>query len=345
MAKKQRNDYLNYWKGIACFGVVFLHTRFPVDALDGILQTLCRFAVPLFFMVSGYFCYGEDRGLVEQKLPGKIKRIFWINLGGCFYYFVIQMAIAFLGDSHGSMEDAIERIQILFNKKTIVEWLLFNQDPFVNIMWFTSALLYCYLIFWLVNHFNLYRLSYTLIPVLLTIHLILGNVLVLFSMEKPKIYYRNFLLFGIPFFMLGNWLHKHQDLITEKITVKKCEVLFWLGLLLGVGEWFLVGRCEMYLGSLVEVISIFLLTLHQPEKKKSSFLTKIGTKYSLFVYIVHISVVVIMERFAGKLFIEGSGAYYGYRFVRPFLVFSICVIGAWMFYSLLDMLKKWKNSK
>ena len=58
MAKGKRNQYLNYWKGIACFGVVFVHTRFPVEQLDGVLQTMFRFAVPLFFMVSGYFCYG-----------------------------------------------------------------------------------------------------------------------------------------------------------------------------------------------------------------------------------------------------------------------------------------------
>lgn len=342
MAKKQQNHYLNYWKGIACFGVVFLHTRFPIDTLDGILQTIYRFAVPLFFMVSGYFCYGEDKRIVEKKLPGKTKRIFWINFFGCFYYFIIQMAIAFLGDSHGSIEDAIERLQMMFNKKAMVDWLVFNQDPFVNIMWFTSALLYCYLLFWIINHFNLYRLFYGLIPVLLVIHLVLGNVLVLFGVEIPKGYYRNFLLFGLPFFMMGNWLHKHQPWLLKKFTVRKCQLILLAGLMLGIGEWFLIGRCEMYLGSLMSVISIFLLTLYQPEKKANSFITKIGMKYSLFIYIVHTSVLIVMNRFSDKLLVSGSATYYVYMFLRPFLVFGICVAGAWVFYSLLDM---WKNQK
>lgn len=340
MAKKQRNDYLNYWKGIACFCVVFLHTRFPIVELDGMLQTLCRFAVPLFFMVSGYFCYSEDREVVEKKLPGKTKRIFWINLIGCVYYFLFQMAIALLGDSHGSFSDVVERIKILFNKTTMIEWIVFNQDPFVHIMWFTSALLYCYLIFWVINHFNLYRVFYGLIPVFLVIHLILGNILILFGVEIVKCYYRNFLLFGMPFFMLGNWLHKYKDCILGKFTVRKCQLILCVGLVLGVGEWFLLGRREMYLGSLLEVISIFLLTLYQPEKKKNSFITKIGTEYSLFVYVVHVSVALVMERFSGKLIVEGSTAYYVYGFIRPFLVFAICVIGAWAFYRLLNMLKK-----
>ncbi|MBQ2800383.1 MAG: acyltransferase [Lachnospiraceae bacterium] len=339
MLQKKQNYYLNFWKGLACFGVVFFHTRFPVYTLDGILQSFFRAAIPLFFMVSGYFCYGEDRGVVEKKLPAKIKRIFWINLGGCLYYFVMQLSIAVFGDSHGSMADVIERFQMMFNKETMVNWLVFNQDPFVHIMWFTSALLYCYLLFWIINHFNLYQVSYGLIPVLIVIHLVLGNVLVLFGIEITKIFYRNFLLFGFPFFMLGNWLHKHQKGILEKLTEEKCKLIFLPGLVLGVVEWFLMGRHEMYIGSLLIVISVFGLSLHQPEKKKNSFITKIGTEYSLFIYIVHYSLMLVMERFAEKVIIPGSKAYYVYYFARPFVIFGICLMGAWIFYKLLSVIK------
>lgn len=343
MAKKQRNYYLNFWKGIACFGVVFAHTRFPVYTLDGVLQTMIRFAVPLFFMISGYFCYGEDRDVVEKKLPAKIKRIFWINLGGCFYYFVMQLAIAVFGDSHGSMADVLERFHMLFNGKTMIEWLVFNQDPFVRIMWFTSALLYCYLLFWLINHFNFYRLFYGLIPMLLAAHLVLGNLFTLYGVEINKLYYRNFLLFGLPFFMLGNWIHKNQEYILEKLTVGKCQLTIVLGLLIGIGEWFLVERREMYLGSLLVVINIFLLTLYQPEKKENSYLTKIGADYSLFIYIVHYSLIVVTERISDKLVAPESTAYYVYGFARPFLIFGISLAAAWIFYKLLDVLKNRRN--
>ncbi len=343
MLKKNRNHYLNYWKGIGCFGVVFFHTRFPLFTLDGILQTMFRFTIPLFFMVSGYFCYGEDRGLVEKKLPAKIKRIFWINLGGCFYYLLMQLAIAALGDSHGSMEDVIERVHMMFNKETMINWLVFNQDPFVHIMWFTSALLYCYFLFWVINHFNLYRLFYGLIPVLLVIHLVVGNVVALFGMETPKVYYRNFWLFGLPFFMLGNWLHKHQNSVQEKLSVEKCQQMFFIGLVLGVGEWFLIGRHEIYIGSILVVMSAFTLSLHQPEKKENSFITKIGSEYSLFIYIVHYSLMLVMERFAERFVVPDSKVYYVYYFARPFLIFGICLMGACVFYKVLNMLKNRRN--
>ena len=332
MAKGRRNQYLNYWKGIACFGVVFVHTRFPVEQLDGILQTIFRFAVPLFFMVSGYFCYGEDREIVEKKLPAKVKRIFWLNLGGCFYYFIMQMAIAVFGDSHGGEAAVPERLHLLFNKEKMIQWLVFNQDPFVNIMWFTSALLYCYIIIWVINHFNLYKISYKLIPVLIVIHLVMGNVLILFGVEINKVCYRNFLLFGLPFVLLGNWLHKNQEYILEKTTVKKCQMTLLAGWVLGMAEWFIEGRREMYLGTLLVLFSIFLLTLYQPEKKESSFLTIIGEKYSLFIYVVHYSLIVVLERFSEKLVMPGSTTYYIYGFIRPFLIFGICWAGAYVFY-------------
>lgn len=343
MSKKQQNHYLNYWKGLACFGVVFFHTRFPIYTLDGVIQSIFRFAVPLFFMISGYFCYYEDRVAVEQKLPAKIKRIFWINLVGCFYYFLMELAIALLGDSHGSMADLAERMHMMFNKEALANWVLFNQDPFIYIMWFTSALLYCYLFMWLINRFNGYRLLYAFIPVLLFVHLCLGNAVALFGMETQKIYYRNFVLFGLPFFMLGNWLHKHQMMAMEKLSVKSCWKIFFLGAVLSVVEWFLIGRHEMYIGSILIVLSAFTLSLHQPEKKSNSFITRIGAEYSLFIYIVHYSFMLVMERFAEKIIVPESMGYYVYYFARPFMVFGISLGVAWAFYKLMSLLKNRRN--
>lgn len=53
---KQYNYCLDFIKGIACICVVFMHCEFP--GIMGIaVQAISRFCVPLFFMVSGYFCY------------------------------------------------------------------------------------------------------------------------------------------------------------------------------------------------------------------------------------------------------------------------------------------------
>lgn len=44
---KTKNRCLNFLKGIACIGVVFIHIPFP-DVFGEIVVKIARFAVPLF---------------------------------------------------------------------------------------------------------------------------------------------------------------------------------------------------------------------------------------------------------------------------------------------------------
>ena len=53
---KQYNFCLDFIKGVACVFVVFMHCEFP-GIMGIVVQAVSRFSVPLFFMVSGYFCF------------------------------------------------------------------------------------------------------------------------------------------------------------------------------------------------------------------------------------------------------------------------------------------------
>lgn len=65
MAKKQ-NECLNFIKGIACFGIVYMHTGYNC-MLSSMIVNLFRFAVPIFFMISGYYSYGMDKAIIEKE--------------------------------------------------------------------------------------------------------------------------------------------------------------------------------------------------------------------------------------------------------------------------------------
>lgn len=56
MAEKKINKCLNFAKGVACILVVFIHCQFP-PPVGRYVISIARAAVPLFFMVSGYFCF------------------------------------------------------------------------------------------------------------------------------------------------------------------------------------------------------------------------------------------------------------------------------------------------
>lgn len=344
MAEKKKNYFLNYLKGLACFGVVFFHVKLPHYMLDGVIQAMFRFAIPLFFMVSGYFCDTSDREKLEKRLPGKCRHILGISAIGCVYYFVFQMMIAVFGDSHGSMADVVDRLHQCFNGKALFEWVVFNQDPFINIMWFTFALLYCYLLLWLINHFNWYGKVFRLIPVLIGVHMIMGNILTLFGMAASKLYYRNFLFFGLPFLLLGIWMRRNQEILCRKFSEKACASGMLAGTLLSVVEWFVFSRQELFFGSIIFVLSAFLYALHKPEAKQNSLITTIGDKYSLFVYIVHCSFISVLDRFAYKLLPEG-GLLTIYNYVKPLLIFVIAVIGAYVFSRILNAWKVRRENK
>ena len=335
MAERRTNYFLNYLKGLACFGVVFFHVKLPHYVLDGVIQAMFRFAIPLFFMVSGYFCDISDRDKLEKKLPGKCRHILKISIIGCVYYFLFQMLIAVFGDSHGSMSDVMDRLRQCFNVNALFEWVVFNQDPFIHIMWFTFALLYCYLILWIINHFNCYHKVFLLIPILIGAHMVMGNVLTLFGMAASKLYYRNFLFFGLPFLLLGIWIRRNQDKLLGHFSRRICMSCMAMGTVLSVIEWFIFGRQEMFFGSILFVIGAFLYAIHRPEAKQDSFITIIGDKYSLFVYIVHCSFISVLDRFAYKLLPEG-GLLTIYNFVKPLLIFAIAVICACVFTYLLN---------
>lgn len=70
---KTKNDCLNVWKGIAAFAVVLIHCTLP-GVPGEIIKGIARFAVPLFFLISGYFAYGREDAVLRRReihiLPG-----------------------------------------------------------------------------------------------------------------------------------------------------------------------------------------------------------------------------------------------------------------------------------
>ena len=65
--KTTRNESLEWLKLMASFFVVFIHVKFPEPA-GSLATALARFAVPLFFAVSGYFSFGTKPGKLGKRL-------------------------------------------------------------------------------------------------------------------------------------------------------------------------------------------------------------------------------------------------------------------------------------
>ena len=82
-AKKQYNYCMDFLKGIACIFVVFIHVKFPGNFGQSV-QAIARFAVPFFFMVSGYYCYRKD---YQGVIGGAKKYCIFLKLRSSLIYF------------------------------------------------------------------------------------------------------------------------------------------------------------------------------------------------------------------------------------------------------------------
>mgnify|MGYP002224052531 FL=1 len=67
-----RNRTFDLFKWAAALFVLLLHVPFPGD-VGGTVRMFARWAVPFFFMVSGYFTYGA----VQRQDAGRLVRRIW----------------------------------------------------------------------------------------------------------------------------------------------------------------------------------------------------------------------------------------------------------------------------
>lgn len=315
----ERNYCLDLIKGIACICVVFMHCEFP--GVFGILiQSISRFCVPFFFMVSGYFAYREE--LQFTCSPPQYKKIFHIlkiTILASMFYVVIEI-----------VKYVITRNAIVITKSQILYWILFNQ-PFLiaGQLWFLFALLYVYIIFAFVQRLNLYKVSYILIPILMFGYIILAQGMHLAGKSVTNMIYRNFLFEGFPLFMLGHFLHYKEEKISNYFKNTTLLIMLIIFTLLCVLERFLLGRdFGVNICTFPQVTCLFILGMKNPSLFEHNLLRKLGTNLSMFVYIIHPFVWHIMEYVYSQLQIDESiiALYFMPIFVFIFtIIFSICL--------------------
>lgn len=79
-----RNIGIDILRILMAFFVVCQHiTDYPWNE---IIRPQSRIAVPVFFIVSGYFLYDKDNDKVNQKIIKSFKHIFWIFLSATALY-------------------------------------------------------------------------------------------------------------------------------------------------------------------------------------------------------------------------------------------------------------------
>lgn len=292
---KKQNECLNFFKGLACILVVSLHVRFPVAAIDGPLQCMARFAVPLFFMISGYYCCYDRVEDYKKKIPSKIVHIGKICIISFVFWIIMQFAVYMFGAGEHNIMDLVKSILGL---KALLRLLLLNDDPVISILWFLLALLYCYVIYYICAKRNIVQILPKLIIPCLIIHFILGNVgsgLLNWTIDVE--YYRNVWFMALPLFSIGHEIKRYQSQISEKIDSSKAFYLIVGGMGLSLVEWGIVGgRQQMYIGSMMMAVGMVVYSIWNSQNYIIKIIAVIGQRYSSVVYVIHIAVGIMLDK-------------------------------------------------
>lgn len=281
----KRTYSVDILKAICAFLIVTIHVQwnFRPEMLP-----LARCAVPCFFVISGFFLY-KDGGIGSVRLKRAIKHIaiitFWSTL-----LFIFRTEIL-------SVQDGEIYIPTV---KTLLVWLCLNDCPFGLQLWYLYAYLYVLIMIVVVDRYHKWTLLFVAAPLLL-----LPNVAYYFLLHSgvilPDVLLRNFLFTGLPFFAIGAMVKSAKYGYWLRRFGKLWWVIFFAVLSCIEGSITHDGpEICLYISTPFLSISLFCMFL-SIRVKGSNWLSKIGERDSLYIYLFHLIFIVPAYRMTSLL--------------------------------------------
>ena len=300
--KKRRWTCIDILKCLAAIAVVEIHKPLEIQRGAEVL-VFCRFAVPVFFIITGFFYPETVRKKRQWRQLGKILTI---TIGANLFYLLWKIFLA-LEAGKSIKEALLARLE----ERVPEDFILWNFSPLSPHLWYLQALLYVLVIAMVVEGLGLRKLAYLAVPLLLAGNLIRGNYsLLFFGKEDCHIYYaRNFLYCGLPFFWMGCWFGEQKEMLLRTLDQKKmllllCGIPLSWKIALMERSWLqgqhALGTQEEYAGTIFLAVCIFLLFVgwqnFYTENLLTRALAKVGKEYSMLIYVLHYAVLQALSR-------------------------------------------------
>ena len=271
-----QNHTLYALEGISCILIVFCH--FPFPGKWGLLTfCLCRFVVPLFFLISGYYLFAPDMTQEDkkQRLKNKVRRIGMLLLLSVAVYLAWTLLKVAIQENAAS---AVRFLRELAEPRKLFAFLVLNDVTEIGgHLWFLGALLYSYGILFLAAGRKSEALIVRFWPLPLAVHLLLRiglSVAKIDSIGGIDVYrwVRNWAFTGLPFLAAGIWIRRNEQAFLNAFPRKRRWILLITGIFLTVLEEALIHRFtgedrELYFGTFPILAALFAWALACPEQK------------------------------------------------------------------------------
>ena len=269
-----RNSTIDLFRLLASFFIIAIHTYLPDfgNEIGSIIRLSGRWAVPFFFITAGYY------------LGRKIESSSILNFSNIENN-VIKLISIFIVSS------TIYLIHSIFCSG---DWVS-NNVAFLFIgtywhLWFIGSLIFGYIVIWYIYKIHYQRYLPIVSLTILFIGIMSSSYDVFIGKEINYDEIPAFLI-SIPFMFIGILLSKKE---IDKNRLPFWISIFLIGFILQFFEVFLLYRflgfstyCHrLLLGTVVSTVALFIICLTL--NMKNNYLSQLGEKYSLFIYLYHI---------------------------------------------------------
>lgn len=306
-----RNHGLDFLKGIAACFIVFVHVTFP-KPFGLFVAYLGSFGVSVFFMTAGYFSVGAS----NAKLLHSVKRTF-IYLLVAYVLYLFRLLV--IEDFH--IQPVMDfLVNEVFTWEHLLKTLVLSQSKICYVAWFLISLIMCYVLKMVLGK-NLRYLGY--------LGLVAGIVVVLppigndmdFPISNPW-------LWGVPFFVLGEMVHEHENKLNEALSRPVLVLLCLTGVAISLLSRY-CGTQWWHIANMILAPALFVLFSNSGMKYNRFCL--LGGTYAFFIYIIHPLVM-----FSYNALREHPGV--AESWLRPFIVLAVTVLLAAVYYRIKSVL-------
>lgn len=264
---KSRNDSIDAIKAIAALSVVFIHYN-HVEGNIGEIYTriifnITKFAVPFFFMVTGFFLIP----IIEKNREKKyVRKILLMALCSSAFYFVF-----YLLDS----EDWLKWLKEHYTAGTIFTWLTGQDDPAGFHLWYLYCLLWTFAITATIYKYSNIGTLYIITLILMLYHFL--------NIGMFRCYTES-----IPAMVIGMIIYRNRDRISRFSPKLIAMCATCMLMLITIESYYEISAGWLYEGHILALIA-FILALCAPPLN-SSRLSYIGLEFSALIYILHVFV-------------------------------------------------------
>ena len=221
-----------------------LYTFSPLSIFGDISSALFSFAFPALYIISGFLVLRRSKN-IEKRILNTIKRTVI-----CFVIlFAAYLILSFFIDSQTTLE-------MLKSKSFWIDFLVLNicKLPAGSTIWFVQALLYAYIIIYLIYKCKLLKFDIYIAGLCLVVTLLTGEFssVIGFNFLGHEYLGGNFLTRALPYILIGCFIYR-KERIFGNISLRKHIVIAVIGVVLSVAEYVvldLTGK-KAYVGHLL----------------------------------------------------------------------------------------------